>query len=1598
MSLRRPLRILFTNNTLAERAGSELFVFDLAVALRKRGHQPIAFSTVLGQVADLLRSAAIPVVDELSNITDTPDVIHGHHHLELASALLHFPETPAVNVCHGWLPWEEAPLLFPTIRKYVAVSKLTRKRLLDSGVHADMIEVIPNFVDTEKFSPRDRTIGTPKTAAVFSNYIGPYDRNFLEIVSACQRFGILKVDLYGQSARTPLSKPEEVLPQYDVIFAAGRCALEALACGCAVIVADHHGFGGLVTPRTMEELQLGNFGFAVTHGNTTTAEKVIVELEKIDPVEVKVVCDTIRARSSLSTAVLTWERIYLEAMERRPTSAPLTHAASAYLRKLNPVIKELRQERSAFQQRMADLTATLEQRTTELSKAQRTITVLERTIEEQNQQLATQNQQIITYQQQLAQIMSSISWRLTAPFRKLGRPVNRLRMSPFGVKLAAALRHPTNSRKRKIYRTRYMPRAMPTSTAARASFSRLADMRYRKYLTSRIVLVFKPVLPRRFASRMQRRLEKYKPSLPSATVHTFGLETTLFDQLFSAATSRGAEYVPFSEKPPSPTSRIRAIAFYLPQFHPIPENDQWWGKGFTEWTNVSKAVPQFVGHYQPRLPDELGFYDLRLPEIMKRQIELAKHYGIYGFCFHYYWFSGRKRLLERPLNQFLANKEECDFPFCICWANENWTRRWDGLDKEVLMEQRHEPEDDLEFIEDLAPILRDPRYIHVNGRPLIIVYNVKLLPDPKKTVRVWRDYCREHGISDPWLVAAQIFGLSDPRPYNFDAAVEFPPHNLSQTKYAEGLQFLNNNFEGRIYDYSDAVEQMSRVVWPDYPLYKTLIPSWDNEARRPGKGTVFWGATPTLYKHWLDAICRATDAHHASDDEKLVFVNAWNEWAEGAYLEPDRRFGYAYLQATREVLESFPKTEGTAAGRRIAIVSHDAHPHGAQYQALHLAKMFREGLGYEVELVVLGKGLLMDEFAKVARVHDLSDKDPSGPEAHRLAQELFARGVRAAIANSTVSGLFARTLKETGFRVIALVHELPELMRNYKLEVHAQTIAQTCDSVVFAAQAVRDGFEKFARLTPAHSVIRPNGLYKKPANANLMERSAARTRVREKLKLRRDVQIVLGVGYADHRKGIDLFVDAAIRTCSNNNLVAFVWVGHFAQEVEAFVRNRVNEAGLSHRILFPGRVPLSDIGVFYEGADVYLLTSREDPYPSVVLEALDASLPVVAFDSAIGCCELIRRGCGRLVPPFDTAALAAEVNNLLMNPDDARALGARGRDIIANEYGYRQYAFDLAALVEPSLKRVSVVVPNYNHRRYLEQRLSSIARQTYPIYEVIVLDDASADGSADWLAKHLETFLPGARLIVNSQNSGSVWHQWRKGVEMARGDFVWIAESDDCAEPSFLAEVVKGFDDPRVVLSYCQSKQMTADGSIAAPDYLAYVADISRDKWTKPYVVSGLEEIRSALAVKNTIPNVSAVVFRKASLIDSLITLADKLPEHKVSGDWMIYIALLGHGHIAFHSEALNRHRRHSDSVVHSADAIRHLEEILIVQRLVRERFGVPEKIAQLQDAYAQYVFELFGLNKEGPARVEDHPVFQRFFDNSQDSKQWNSKRTEGAR
>lgn len=352
-------------------------------------------------------------------------------------------------------------------------------------------------------------------------------------------------------------------------------------------------------------------------------------------------------------------------------------------------------------------------------------------------------------------------------------------------------------------------------------------------------------------------------------------------------------------------SRIRAIAFYLPQFHPIPENDHWWGRGFTEWTNVTRAVPQFEGHYQPHLPGELGFYDLRVKDVQKRQMELARNYGLHGFCYYYYWFSGRK-LLERPLEQHLADPS-MDFPFCVCWANENWTRRWDGKEEEVLIAQGYQEDDARRFIEDLTPVLADPRYIRVGGRPVLLVYRVDKLPDAQASARIWREHCRAEGVGEILLLAVQSFDIEDPRPFGFDAAVEFPPHRMHPRAPTQAPRLLNPDYAGQILDYASLLPQ--QVEWPDYPVYKCVMPSWDNEARRTGRGSTFINATPSRYGQWFEKVCEATDAHHETSDGKLVFINAWNEWAEGAHLEPDRRYGYGYLQASADVLAGFSRRQ-----------------------------------------------------------------------------------------------------------------------------------------------------------------------------------------------------------------------------------------------------------------------------------------------------------------------------------------------------------------------------------------------------------------------------------------------------------------------------------------------------------------------------------------------------------------------------------------------------------------------------------------------------------------------------------------------------------------
>jgi lipopolysaccharide biosynthesis protein len=371
---------------------------------------------------------------------------------------------------------------------------------------------------------------------------------------------------------------------------------------------------------------------------------------------------------------------------------------------------------------------------------------------------------------------------------------------------------------------------------------------------------------------------------------------------------------------------MKTIAFYLPQFHPIPENDAWWGKGFTEWTNVAKAGPLFKGHHQPQIPADLGFYDLRLEESRIAQAELAKEHGIGGFCYYHYWFND-KMLLERPFNEVLASGKP-DFPFCLCWANENWSRRWDGLEQELLAAQDYEKYDPARHMEWLAQAFKDPRYIRIGGKPLFLLYWADHIPNVAEVLKAWRKEARRILQTDIYVCAVKShrFGLTDEETMalGFDALVNFHPHPklLPKPDKARIKRFFNKRINSFFRQFGcDALKKFPIYSHYDYGKYinnvlsrpqgkakqfPCVFPSWDNSARKKRDAVVIQNSDADLFKKWLRKTVETV--MHCDKEEQIVFINAWNEWAEGCHLEPDLENGRKFLEVVRDVLADPPST------------------------------------------------------------------------------------------------------------------------------------------------------------------------------------------------------------------------------------------------------------------------------------------------------------------------------------------------------------------------------------------------------------------------------------------------------------------------------------------------------------------------------------------------------------------------------------------------------------------------------------------------------------------------------------------------------------------
>lgn len=954
---------------------------------------------------------------------------------------------------------------------------------------------------------------------------------------------------------------------------------------------------------------------------------------------------------------------------------------------------------------------------------------------------------------------------------------------------------------------------------------------------------------------------------------------------------------------------IRAIAIYLPQFHAIPENDAWWGRGFTEWMNVRRATPQYAGHYQPHVPHpDLGYYDLNDASVLEKQAAMAREAGIEGFCFYYYWFNGR-RLLNMPTDRLLATGKP-DFPFCFCWANENWTRTWDGGDKEILIGQEHSLESDERFILDLLPAFRDPRYIRVEGKPLLIVYRPGLLPDPAATAHHWREVCRREGIGEIFL--SFMLGFESPKPFEigFDAAIQMPPLGC-------GAPVLNNQldlhdperFAGEVRDYRHAVaslpfEDFGPSFWP------AVCPSWDNTARRMERAHSWIHSSPEIYHQWLATV--AHRARHAlPPQQRFVFINAWNEWAEGCHLEPDEKHGYAWLNATRLALTG----ERPPARPRILVVGHDAARAGAQMVLLHMLREWQAQDLCGVRLVLLADGVLRPEFEEAVETLVLSDF-PTEADRKRALETFCRPGPDVVLANTAVIGPFLPALKYLGVPRVAYIHELQKSIERWASGPIMQATVENSDHFIAVSTPVADNLHRTHSI-PADKISTLNPYIKTSHSVPLARLQA----LRAELGIQPHEKIVFGCGTVDWRKGPDLFVETALEVLPRVPEARFFWIGgDSGDEASA----RAHRLATDSRIRFLGERENSRD--YLALGHAFFLSSREDPFPLVALEAADAGMPVVCFAEAGGMPEFVGNTCGRTVPFEDTQAAADALvgfltqetlrqNTGLMAQASVRAKhdAARGSAAVFSIlHGLlptrkKTATAGASAPLPPKGPLVSVIVPNYNHARFLTKRLESIACQTLSDFEVILMDDFSTDKSLEVL-RAFAAREPRARLVLNSENSGSTFKQWRKGFAEAKGKYIWIAESDDFAEPTLLETLVGRLEsNPAAMLAACCP--CCVEDEIEHGPPRQWYNELLGTKWESDYTSNGFQEIREVLSRRNAILNASGVVFRNLSGLADLVE-----PDMRLCADWLFWVRMLQRGDFEYSPRMLNKWRINSSN------------------------------------------------------------------------------------
>lgn len=622
-------------------------------------------------------------------------------------------------------------------------------------------------------------------------------------------------------------------------------------------------------------------------------------------------------------------------------------------------------------------------------------------------------------------------------------------------------------------------------------------------------------------------------------------------------------------------------------------------------------------------------------------------------------------------------------------------------------------------------------------------------------------------------------------------------------------------------------------------------------------------------------------------------------------------------------------------------MAHDMHRHGAQLGSLALIKTIDE-LGVPVETVALGGGALETEFRRVAPLSVLDIQDCQNGTGANLARDLYRRGFRLALVNSLAGGWLGSDLTSAGLSVVTMVHELPSVIAENGLQPLASQITDWSQAVIFASEEVRDRFPGSLDSTGARVHVLPQGLYRR----ELLSQGALEFGKGS----RAGIHTFVGVGFGDWRKGFDIFVRVAELASREYPKFEFRWVGDVDRHDDRLSAAVELAESLGNVEVLGFR---EDVAALLLDGSALLLPSREDPFPSVVLEAAAMGLGAVVVAGCTGMEKAVADLRGVVSANDDPTSLLGAIRDLVALDLEAPEVAKARIDVVRWRYSHRAYAGALLALggISPT---VSVAVPSYRHATYLPDRLASLLHQTAPLHEILVSDDASGDGSVEIAAEALKGFEGAWMVRENDVNSGNVFRHWISCVRDLSSDYVWIAESDDTADEDFVRAMLEAMRRDGSSMAFCSARPMAPDGSPTATDYGFYLERfIPNIDWSSDHHWSGTEFITDVAGVLNPILTVSSVLFRRQALLDALTRLESRVHEYPTCGDWVVYCEVALNGSISYVSRTLVSHRRHGESVISSADRSAHLGEIEAVQEWIGLLSGgAVEALAERRRSY----------------------------------------------